>query len=339
MRGTQMKIVIVTDNWVPQISGFVRTYTAILDILRAQGDVIEVIHPGMFRSVPCPTYPEIRLCVGVGRKLASQLDRSSPDAIHVALEGPLGLAARGYCVSRGIPFTTSFTTKWPEYIERRVRLPVSISYRWLRWFHSAAVRCMVATTSLAEELRGRGFTNLVPWTRGVDVDLFRPHDKSWLDVPRPVWLYVGRVAVEKNIGAFLDLSLPGTKVVVGDGPQRESLQRKYPGVLFAGAHTGTMLARHYAAADVLVFPSLTDTFGLVILEALACGVPVAAYPVTGPRDVIGTSSVGVMDRDLATAAKRALGISPAVCRAFAQSFSWSLPARQFRGYMPPIHGA
>jgi glycosyltransferase involved in cell wall biosynthesis len=330
---------LVTDNWVPQISGFTRTFTAVLEHLRAQGDVVDVIHPGMFRSIPCPTYPEIRLCFGAGPELAPMLDRCKPEAIHIALEGPLGVAARRYCVTRGIPFTTSYTTKWPEYIEQRVRLPVGIAYRWLRWFHAAAERCMVATPSLSEELRLRGFTNLVPWSRGVDVDLFHPQDKGWLDVPRPVWLYVGRVAVEKNIRAFLDLALPGTKLVVGDGPQRASLERSYPRARFVGAREGTDLARHYAASDVLVFPSLTDTFGLVMLEALASGVPVAAFPVTGPRDVLGAARVGVMSTDLASAARQALTISPAACRAFAQRFSWSLPARQFRDHLARISGS
>jgi glycosyltransferase involved in cell wall biosynthesis len=280
-----MKIALISDAWSPQINGVVTTLQTTCERLRGKGHSVETITPDQFRTWPCPSYPEIRLAFGCGPKLRARLDDFQPDAIHIATEAPLGLAARAYCKRRNLPFTTSFHTRFAEYVQMRTGLPLSWGYAFLRWFHNGGERMMTATPGLVEELKSRGFKNPVLWARGVDTELFRPRDRDFLDVPRPVLLYTGRVAVEKNIEAFLRLKTPGTKVVVGDGPQREELERKYPAVRFVGYKHGEELARHMAAADVFVFPSLTDTFGLVMLEALACGVPVAAFPVQGPQFV------------------------------------------------------
>jgi glycosyltransferase involved in cell wall biosynthesis len=303
--------------------------------LIAAGHELMVIGPDRFHTLPCPTYPEIRLALLPGRVVGALLDEFGPDSVHIATEGPLGMAARRHCLARRWHFTTSFHTKFAEYLHARTRFPVTWTYAWLRHFHAAAVRIMVATPSLESELAEHGFDRLARWTRGVDTELFKPQEPA-LDLPRPVFLYVGRVAVEKNIGAFLDLRLDGTKLVVGDGPQLAQLKRRYPTVHFAGNQAGQELARHYAAADVFVFPSRTDTFGLVLLEALASGLPVAAYPVTGPRDVIDGAPVGCLDDDLAAAARRALALSRQACRDYALNFSWDVSARQFLNNLAPV---
>jgi len=290
----------------------------------------------MFRSVPCPTYPEIRLSLFPAAKIAKIIEEALPSAIHIATEGPLGMAARKYCVKKGIPFTTAFHTRFAEYVNARTRIPVSWGYAFLRWFHGPSSAVMVATESLQEDLESKGFKNIVRWTRGIDTDLFHPQEKGLQNLKRPLFMYVGRVAVEKNIESFLALDLPGTKVIVGDGPQRAELERKFPDTYFAGMKTGADLAFHYAAADVFVFPSKTDTFGLVLLEALASGVPVAAYPVTGPLDVIGNSPVGSLDTDLAAAARKALELDPKACRDYALEFSWSKSADQFLKNLDPF---
>jgi glycosyltransferase involved in cell wall biosynthesis len=296
--------------------------------------------------VPTPTYPDIRLAVLPARKLGRMIETFAPDTMHIATEGPLGTAARAWAIRRGARFTTSFHTQFPEYVQARIGLPPGLAYRWLRRFHGAASGVMVATRSLREELIGRGFANIRPWTRGVDLTLFRqlPHEppiEDWGGLPRPLFLNVGRVAVEKNIRAFLDLDLPGSKIVVGDGPLLAKLRRDYPKVHFTGARYGDALARCYAAADVFVFPSVTDTFGLVILEALAAGTPVAAFPVTGPLDVLaGTGgTVGAVDSDLRAAALRALRADRDACRAHAERFSWQACARIFLSHLVPLHGA
>ncbi len=330
-----MKLLLVTDAWAPQVNGVVRTLESVAERLRARGNAVDVVHPGLFNTVPCPTYPEIRLAALPGRKLRRLADESAPDAIHVATEGPLGIAARRYCVARGLPFTTSFHTRFPEYIHARCRLPVAWTYRAMRWFHGRAARVMVATRSVEDELRAHGFTNTVRWSRGVDTELFRPRPEA-LPFAQPIHLYVGRVALEKNIEPFLRLDLPGTKVVVGDGPQRRALEARYPDVRFLGAKHGEELARAYAAADVFVFPSRTDTFGLVMLEALASGVPVAALPVPGPLDVIGDSGVGVLDEDLAAACRRARDIPRGQCRDFARKHSWDACAELFASHLERI---
>jgi glycosyltransferase involved in cell wall biosynthesis len=331
-----MRIAIVTDAWLPQVNGVVRTMTRMVDELGRLGHEVRVVSPDLFRSLPCPTYPEIRLALLPRRRLGQLLDAFQPCAVHVSTEGPLGRAARAYCRARGYPFTTAYHTKFPEYVRARTGMPVGLSYAVLRRFHADSAGVMTATPSLRRELAERGFTHLLPWSRGVDTELFRPRDKGFLDLPRPVFLYVGRVAVEKNVEAFLALDLPGSTLVVGDGPQRAELARRYPGAHFAGARHGEDLARHYAAADVFVFPSRTDTFGLVLLEALASGLPVAAFPVPGPLDVVGDAGVGCLDEDLRRAALEALAIPPERCRAYALQFSWRRCAEQFLANLQPF---
>jgi glycosyltransferase involved in cell wall biosynthesis len=339
------RVLIVSDAWLPQVNGVVRTLSAVSDQLRGMGHAVVVIGPDRFRTLPMPTYPDIRLAIFPARKLAGMIEAFAPDTMHIATEGPLGIAARAWAIRHGANFTTSFHTKFPEYVQARIGLPPGLAYRWLRRFHAAASGVMVATSSLREELVKRGFTNIRPWTRGVDLSLFRqqPHEppiEDWGSLPRPLFLNVGRVAVEKNIRAFLDLDLPGSKIVVGDGPLLAKLKREYPGVHFTGARYGEALARCYAAADVFVFPSVTDTFGLVILEALAAGTPVAAFPVTGPLDVLaGTGdTVGAVDTDLRAAALRALRADRDACRAHAERFSWQACARIFASHLAPIGG-
>jgi len=295
-----------------------------------------LITPEVFRSIPCPTYPEIRLALATPRTIGRLLDAAAPQAIHIATEGPLGLLARRCCLRRGLAFTTSYHTRFPEYLAARWRAPLSWSYGFLRWFHAASRCVMVSTPSVEAVLRQQGFRRLARWSRGVDTELFRPRDKSFLPYPRPISLYVGRIAVEKSVGDFLRLKLPGTKLVVGNGPQMAQLRRRHPDAVFAGARSGEDLARHYAAADAFVFPSRTDTFGLVLLEALACGVPVAAYPVPGPLDIIGTSGAGCLDNDLGAAVRTALAIPAEICRRHAVAFSWENSARQFLANLQPI---
>lgn len=331
-----MNILIVTDAWTPQVNGVVRTIATVRAELEAMGHTVEVIGPDRFRTVPLPTYPEIRLALGAGRRLRAMVEAMRPDCIHIATEGPLGFAARRWCLKRGIPFTTAYHTRFPEYVRDRVPVPLALSYAVVRRFHRPASAVMVATPSIEQDLVARGFTNIRRWTRGVDTDLFRPRDKGFLDLPRPISLYVGRVAVEKNLEDFLKLDLPGTKVVVGDGPARAELQARYPEVHWAGARHGEDLARHYAAADVFVFPSRTDTFGLVLLEALASGVPVAAYPVPGPLDVVNGSGTGCLSEDLAEAVETALTIPPERCRDYALGFSWRRSAEQFLANLRPF---
>ena len=324
-----MNLAIVTDAWLPQINGVVTTLLKTVEGVEAHGHRITVIHPGLFRTLPCPGYREIRLAVLPGRRLAKILDGGRPDAIHIATEGPLGLAARAYCLARRACFTTAFHTRFPEYVKVRVGVPAAATYRFLQWFHGPAHRLMVSTPSLAEELSRRGFCNVALWSRGVDSTLFRPLPKDHLAGPRPIYLYAGRVAVEKNLEAFLALDLEGSKYVVGDGPALASLRARHRDVQFTGYKTGEELVRHLAAADVFVFPRRTDTFGLVLIEALACGVPVAAYPVQGPADVVVNGVNGYLDEDLGKAARRALSLDPAACRASAERFSWAGSIRQF----------
>jgi glycosyltransferase involved in cell wall biosynthesis len=298
--------------------------------LTGLGDDVIMITPELFTSLPCPTYPEIRLSLFPAKKIRRIFEETPPDAVHIATEGPLGFAARRYCLKNNIPFTTAFHTRFAEYVHARIRLPISWGYAGLRWFHRPSRAIMVATPSLETDLRNRGFRHIRRWTRGIDTELFHPREKDNFSHKRPVFLYVGRVAVEKNIEDFLKLDLPGTKIVVGDGPQRRDLERKYPLAFFVGLKEGEDLAKIYASADVFIFPSKTDTFGLVLLEALACGVPVAAYPVTGPLDVIGDHPVGVLDNNLQRAAVKALDIDPALCRDYAMGYSWATSATQFK---------
>ncbi len=296
-----------------------------------------VLGPDRFRTIRCPSYPEIRLAVTSPRRLGRMIDACMPAAIHLATEGPLGVAARFHCRRRGHPFTTAYHTRFPEYVRARWRVPIALPYAFVRWFHSGATRTMVATPSIEAALRERGIARTVRWSRGVDLELFRPRAEPFLkDLPRPLALYVGRVAVEKNIEAFLAMPFPGSKVVVGDGPQLAALKAGRPEVRFLGAKHGEELARHYAAADVFVFPSRTDTFGLVMLEALACGTPVAGFPVPGPLDVIGDSGAGILADDLGEATRQALAIPRDRCRAHAETFSWEASAEQFLGNLQPF---
>jgi len=324
-----MHVLIATDAWHPQVNGVVRTLESLARSASALGATIDFLTPEGFPSLPVPTYPGLRCALPRRAEIARRIEKAAPDAVHIATEGPIGLSARRYCKSRGLPFTTSFTTRFPEYISARIPFPEAWSYAALRRFHAAATITMVSTPSLMVELTGRGFRSLGLWTRGVDTDLFTPERAIDLGLARPIFVSVGRIAVEKNLEAFLSLDLPGTKVVVGHGPQEAELRKRFPDARFFGQLTGPTLAAHMAAADVLVFPSRTDTFGIVQLEALACGVPVAAYPVVGPKDVIGNEPVGVLDNDLRRACLGALNVSRAACRAFALTRSWRNSTRQF----------
>jgi glycosyltransferase involved in cell wall biosynthesis len=324
-----MRIMIVTDAWFPQTNGVVSTLSQTAAWLTRFGHEVKVLTPQDFRSVACPTYPEIRLSLFPYKKIESEVLAFAPQALHIATEGPLGMSARRFCVKWGVRFTTSYHTQFPHYLRARFPIPLNVSYGVLRRFHAAAVRCMVSTASMRAELVAHGFTNLACWQRGVDTEKFKPGPKDFLGLPRPIAAYVGRVAIEKNIGAFLSMPWHGSKIIVGDGPERARLQSQYPDALFAGYQFGESLASHLAAADVMVFPSRTDTFGLVNLEAMACGVPVAAYPVTGPIDVIEDGVTGALDTDLAAAALRALEIDPAACRARALKSGWDISSREF----------
>lgn len=294
------------------------------------------ITPDMFATLPCPSYPEIRLALMPGRRMAAMIRRFHPCVIHIATEGPLGMAARRYCVRRNIPFTTAYHTRFPEYVHARTGLPERITYRFIRWFHGPSRAVMVPTPTVVRDLEANGIGDVRLWTRGVDTQQFQPQPGVLDHLPKPIQLYVGRVAVEKNIEAFLSIENAGSKVVVGGGPALEKLKAAYPDVHFLGPKTGADLSALYASADVFVFPSLTDTFGLVLLEALASGVPVAAYPVTGPVDVIGDAPVGCLHDDLGTAIDRALTADRQACRDFALDRSWDASARQFLANVRPF---
>ena len=330
-----MHILVATDAWHPQVNGVVRTLAMTAEAAKPLGADVSFLTPQSFRTFALPSYPDLRLALPSGAKIARLITEARPDSIHIATEGPIGLLVRRYCRKHNVPFTTGFHTRFPEYVS--ARLPVRESWIWaaLRAFHSGSQAVMAATPALVNELRARGFRNVVLWPRGVDTNQFHPRTAD-LGLPRPVFLCVGRIAVEKNLEAFLDLDLPGTKVIVGDGPARAALVRKYPQAVFLGALQGEELAKTYAAADVFVFPSKTDTFGLVLLEALASGVPVAAFPVTGPRDVLGSAPVGALNDDLRQACLSALLISPQACLEFAAGHTWEASARAFIENMADI---
>jgi len=330
-----MRIALITDAWLPQTNGVVRTLTLTVEQLAQAGHEVTMVTPAEFRTLPCPTYPEIRLSLFAAGQVRRRLDALHPDAVHIATEGPLGLAARRWCLRRGRAFTTSYHTQFPEYLRARLPIPVAVSYAFLRWFHRQAAHTLVATPSLRRQLEARGFRNLTYWSRGVDTTLFRPRDPPLLEWPRPIWLYFGRVAVEKGIEDFLALELPGTKLVVGDGPAAAGLRRQYPGAVFTGYRYGEELAELVAASDVFVFPSRTDTFGLVLLEAMACGVPVAAYPDTGPIDVVADGVTGVLHEDLQVAALAALRLDRTACREHALRYTWEAATRQFIAALEP----
>jgi len=317
-----MKILVATDAWRPQVNGVVRTYERLREEAAPLDAEIIFLTPGEFTTVPCPTYPEIRLSLPGYGYIGRRMREIEPDAVHIATEGPLGWMTRSHCLRKGIPFTTSFHTRFPDYISGRFNLPESWVWSVLRPFHNAGAGTMVATPSLARELEERGFHRIMSWTRGVDTELFSPRPVRRFGDDEPVFLYVGRVAIEKNIDAFLNADLPGKKVVVGDGPQLQELKVRFPEATFT-------LAESYASADVFVMPSRTETFGIVILEAMASGLPVAAYPVTGPIDLITPGRTGVMSEDLAQAAREALQLSRNGVREKALEYSWEAAARLF----------
>ncbi len=325
------RIAIVTDAWHPQTNGVVRTLETTIARLRGLGHHVSVISAEGRRTIPCPTYPEIRLAIGRRGSVACELAALDPEAIHIATEGPLGLAARRYCIEHARPFTTACHTRFPDYVARRTGLPADWFWRYMRWFHGPASSVMAATGTLGDELRARGIAQIHEWSRGVDLDQFTPGappPPEYEALPRPILLYVGRVAVEKNIDAFLACDYPGSKVVVGDGPEREALSRRHPAALFLGSRSGAVLAGCYADADVLVFPSRTDTFGLVMIEAMACGTPVAAFPVQGPLDIV-TDETGALSEQLERAIDAARYCSQADCLARAAEFSWERATAQF----------
>lgn len=332
-----MRIAIITDAWAPQVNGVVRTLGAITGELRRRGHDVAVIAPDQFRSFACPTYPEIRLALATRRAVGARLDDFRPDAVHIATEGPLGWAARAHCLARGRDFTTAYHTQFPDYLARRTGLPAALFWPVIRHFHRQSAGVMVATETVARQLRRQGVARLRPWSRGVDLAAFGP-DRAppdlFCNLPRPIQLYVGRVAVEKNIEAFLASSHPGSKVVVGDGPALVAMRRAFPDAHFLGRQTGAALASCYAGADVMVFPSRTDTFGLVMLESLACGTPVAAFPVAGPLDVL-TDACGAMDESLDRAIACALTRDRADCVAHGRRFGWQASTDQFLAALEP----
>ncbi len=328
-----MKVMIVTDAWRPQVNGVVRTLSTTSREMEKMGHEVDILSPLEFRTLPCPTYPDIRLSMLPGRGVEKRIREYAPNALHIATEGPLGLAARRYAIKNDIPFTTAYHTRFPEYVEARFAVPLSWTYRFLRWFHKPSRAVMAPTQKVKSDLEAWGFDNVVLWSRGVDLDVFRMQKANRLNTEPPIFLYVGRVAVEKNIEAFLELDLPGSKWVAGDGPALAGLRAKYPKVNYLGVLNQQELAEVYASADVFVFPSKTDTFGLVLLEAMACGLPVAAYPVTGPIDVLGNSNAGVMHEDLREACLAALNIDRAAARAHAERFSWRAATEQFIGHL------
>ncbi|HYC26236.1 MAG TPA: glycosyltransferase family 1 protein [Roseiarcus sp.] len=324
-----MRILIATDAWRPQVNGVVHSLEQMSAAARLQGAECEFLTPQGFASLPLPTYPDIRLAMAGSRAVGLRIEKAAPDHIHIATEGPIGLAARRYCRVNGRPFTTSYHTRFPEYIRARWPVPLSATYSFLRWFHRPAAAIMAPTPTICEELTRRRFERVRVWSRGVDHRLFHPRARKVLDLPRPIFLYVGRIAVEKNLAALLSLDLPGSVAIVGDGPARASLQRLHPRAHFLGPFSGEALAAIYASADVFVFPSRTDTFGIVLIEALASGLPVAAYPVAGPLDVIGDSGAGALSEDLRAACLAALDIPREKARAHSLKFTWAESARQF----------
>lgn len=335
---SQTHIMIVTDAWFPQVNGVVRTLTHTRDELIARGHQVTMLTPEFFRTFPCPTYPEIRLSLFPASQVSQFIRKHAPAVIHIATEGPLGLAARNFCLRNGLHFTTAYHTRFPEYIHSRIRLPLRISYGFIRWFHQPSQTVMAPTPQVMSDLEYWRVNNSAIWPRGVDLELFAP-PKSAPGNKKPVLLYVGRVSVEKNIEAFLELKLDAEKWVVGDGPALATLKKAYPDAIFHGVKPKEDLPAYYGKADVFVFPSKTDTFGLVLLEAMACGLPVAAYPVTGPIDVVGTSAAGALDDDLEIAVTKALSLSRADARAHAESFSWSKATDIFEGFLVERSGA
>ena len=331
-----MRIALISDAWHPQINGVVTTLTNTIKTLKNFGHEVEIFGPDRFWGVPCPGYPEVKLSFLCGFRLRPLLKAFKPDAIHIVTEGPIGFAARRYCRELGYRYTTSYLTQFPEYLRLRIGFPLLISEGFLRWFHSESAHVMVATPSVEQSMVAKGYQRMARWSRGVDTELFHPREKDFIPDQRPILMYMGRVAIEKNIEAFLKLDLPGTKYVVGDGPQKKELEAKYPHVRFTGYKKGEELARYMAAADVFVFPSLTDTFGVVLLEAMACGVPVAAFPVQGPKDVILDERAGILSDDLQAGIMKAMTLNPEDCRQYALQYTWEKCTQQFLNNLVPI---
>ena len=318
-----LRILLATDAWRPQVNGVVRSWETSIGVLKERGHIVRVVEPGLFRSFAIPFYKEIRLALPARRRITSLIREFNPDVVHIATEGPIGLAVRAFCVRHRWRFSTSYHTQFPEYVQEMLKIPAKWSYQFMRWFHGGSSSVMVSTPTLEAILKARGFPNLCRWSRGVDLTLFYPREKTSSQYTRPILLYAGRVSKEKNIEAFLAVKHAGTKIVVGDGPLRERLQKEYPEVVFLGYRRGEALAEAYANADVFVFPSRTDTFGLVMIEAMACGVPVAGYPVIGPIDVVTTHGVGCLHDDLEKAVETSLREGdPAACVAHARKFTW-----------------
>lgn len=332
-RGQPIRILVATDAWRPQVNGVVHTLEATARAARSLGVEMSFITPEGFPTIGMPSYPGIRLALPLPRRahIAERIAQVDPHAVHIATEGPIGYCVRRHCVAEQRSFTTSLHTRFAEYVAARWPVPPGLTWKLMRWFHNAGRGTMVSTASLGRELQQHGFGNVLRWPRGVDAGLFNPERARDLGLKRPVFLTVGRVAVEKNVDAFLSLDLPGTKVVVGDGPARQMLQARYRDVVFLGEKRGEELAAVYASADVFVFPSRTDTFGLVLLEALASGVPVAGFPVAATQDVVGSAPVAVLDEDLRGACLRALEIPPHLCRQYAETVTWEASARSFLG--------
>ena len=330
-----MKILIVTDAWYPQVNGVVRTLDETSKKIKKLGHEVKLITPEGFLTIPCPTYPEIKLSLFPGAKVSSMIRDFNPDCLHISTEGPLGLAARGYASRNGLAFTSAYHTRFPEYVYARTKLPLKITYSFLRWFHNRSELVMVPTEEVKKDLIKHKIGNPKIWSRGVDLDIFKPK-KGRRKNKNPILLNVGRVAVEKNLQEFLKIDLPYEKWVVGDGPAFKELKKKYPKVIFHGAKSKEELEYYYNKADVFVFPSKTDTFGLVLLEAMACGLPVAAFPVSGPLDVIGSSNAGCLNSSLKEACKKALLIPRKVPREYAKKFSWESTSKTFESYLVSI---
>lgn len=332
------RILIATDAWHPQVSGVVRTLDTTARLLREQGHVVEIIEPGPFAAVRVPFYPEIPLCAVRPGRVYERVHRFRPDHVHISTEGPLGFWVRRFCVRTGRAFSTSYHTRFPEYLKQLARVPERVTYRFLKWFHRRSACMMVATPSLEAELIARGFRAPIRrWSRGVDLGTFRPGPRSGTPYPRPVLLYVGRVSHEKGIGDFLKLRTAGTKVVVGDGPARAELEQRHPEAVFLGYRKGEALGAAYASADLFVFPSRTDTFGIVLIEALASGLPVAAHPVTGPIDIVTRPELGALDDDLGAAVARALAAGdPAACAREGARYTWANCTEQFVSNLVPV---
>jgi glycosyltransferase involved in cell wall biosynthesis len=331
-----VRIALISDAWHPQINGVVTTLTNTVATLKKLGHEVELITPDRFKTYPWPGYPDVGMAFLCGPRLRPIIEAFKPDAIHLVTEGSIGYAARRYCREFGYHYTSSYLSQFPEYFKLRTGFPMWISEAYLRWFHSESDRVMVATASLEKEMQLKGYQRLARWSRGVDTDLFRPRDKDFIKDPRPIFMFTGRVAIEKNVEAFLKLDLPGTKYVVGDGSHKDILAKKYPAIRFTGYQQAENLARFMAAADVFIFPSLTDTFGVVLLEALSSGVPVAAYPVQAPKDVITDSEVGILSDDLQYAAIKALSLNPQTCRRYALEYTWGKCTQQFVDNLVPM---